>query len=310
MLVYWTLLSGLWGKRMSNRSWFFAAGGQQQGPYPEAQFRDLIGRGSITPQTLVWSEGMAGWQKAGEVPGLMAGGGAPPMVPQGGAMRGAGGGYAGSGALSVDLPLWSFFGYCLLLFIGQLVVIPAPWIAIAYYRWLTPKFNVPGRPNLAFTGQVGEIWYVIIGLALVGYLGLIDNRIQLIGILAQAALSWMLMRWAFSHLSSNGQPLPITFNGSIWPFIGFQFLLFVSIFTIIGWAWVITFWLRWLCRNIAGTRREVVFNGSGLEVLWRTLVFAIACGFIIPIPWVLRWYFKWYASQIALVERGAYADAR
>ena len=59
---------------MQNRSWFYAAQGQQQGPYPEAQLRDLIARGMITPDTLVWSEGMAGWQKAGEIPGLMSGG--------------------------------------------------------------------------------------------------------------------------------------------------------------------------------------------------------------------------------------------
>ena len=295
---------------MSNRSWFFAAGGQQQGPYPEAQFRDLIARGQVSVQTLVWCEGMAGWQKAGEVPGLMAGGGAPPMMPQGGAVMGAGGyggGGYGSGALSIDLPLWSFLGYCILLVIGQIFVIPAPWVVTAYYRWLFPKFNVPGRPNLAFTGQVGDIWYVIVGLALVGYLGVIDNRLQLLGVPAQAALSWMLMRWVVSHLSSNGQPLPITFEGSIWAFIGFQLLMFVSIFTIIGWAWVITFWMRWICRNLAGTRREVVFNGSGLQVLWRTIVMSLLFILIIPIPWILRWYANWYVSQTALVERGAYA---
>ena len=297
---------------MSNRSWFFAAGGQQQGPYPEAQFRDLIARGHVNAQTLVWCEGMAGWQKAGEVPELMAGGGAPPAVPQGGVVMGAGGygggGYAASGgALSVDLPLWSFFGYCVLLAIGQLLVIPAPWTATAYYRWITPRFNVPGRPNLAFTGQVGDIWYVLIGLALLGYVGIVDNRIELIGVVLQAALSWMLMRWAFSHLSSNGQPLPIAFKGSVWGFIGFQVLMVVSFITVIGWAWVISFWLRWICRNIAGTQREVVFNGSGLDVLWRTIVFAIGCGFIIPIPWVIRWYTQWYVSQTALVERGASA---
>src|SRR5581483_7425122 len=99
---------------MSNRSWFFASSGQQQGPYPEAQFRDLIARGTVTPQTLVWCEGMAGWQKAGEVPGLMsAGAGAPPIVPQaGGPMMGAGGygdGYAGgSSALSLEMGIWDF----------------------------------------------------------------------------------------------------------------------------------------------------------------------------------------------------------
>jgi GYF domain 2 len=59
---------------MADRSWFFAANGQQQGPYPDPQFRDLIARGALNAQTLVWSEGMAGWQKAGEVPGLMGGG--------------------------------------------------------------------------------------------------------------------------------------------------------------------------------------------------------------------------------------------
>ena len=66
--------------------------------------------------------------------------------------------------------------------------------------------------------------------------------------------------------------------------------------------------MRWICRNVDGTRREIIFNGSGLEILWRTLVFSIGCAFIIPIPWLLRWYTKWYASQFALVERG-YANA-
>jgi hypothetical protein len=296
---------------MSNRSWFFAAGGQQQGPYPEAQFRDLIARGQVTAQTLVWCEGMAGWQKAGEVPGLVAGGGPPPMMPQGGAVMGAGGygggGYAGGGALSIDLPLWSFFGYCVLLVIGEIVVIPAPWIVTAYYRWITPRLQVPGRPNLAFTGQVGDIWYVIIGLALLGYVGLINNTLQLVAIPAQAALSWMLIRWAVGHLSSNGQPLPISFKGNVWAFIGFQILMFISVFTIIGWAWVITFWMRWICSNIVGTRREVVFNGSGLQVLWRTIVMGLLFVLIIPIPWMIRWYTQWYVSQVALVERGAYA---
>jgi hypothetical protein len=47
-------------------SWFYASEGKQQGPYPEGQFRDLIAQGVVRPDTLVWSEGMAGWQKAAE----------------------------------------------------------------------------------------------------------------------------------------------------------------------------------------------------------------------------------------------------
>jgi hypothetical protein len=40
-----------------------------------------------------------------------------------------------------------------------------------------------------------------------------------------------------------------------------------------------------------------------LQVLWRTLVFAIGCAFLIPIPWVLRWYAQWYVSQFELAPR-------
>ncbi len=40
-------------------------------------------------------------------------------------------------------------------------------------------------------------------------------------------------------------------------------------------------------------------------MLWRTLVFVIACAFIIPIPWMMRWYAQWFVSQFELVERAA-----
>src|SRR4051812_50125001 len=82
---------------MSNRSWFYASGGQQQGPYPEAQLRDLITRGMVNADTLVWTEGMSGWQRAGDIPGLVPGGSAPPSIPHPGGPPGAGGGYTRGG---------------------------------------------------------------------------------------------------------------------------------------------------------------------------------------------------------------------
>ena len=85
---------------MSNRSWFFASQGKQQGPYPEAQLRDFIANGTVTAETLVWTEGMAGWQKAGEIPGLLSGAAGSPVVPGAGAVS-ASGAPAG-GPLSVD----------------------------------------------------------------------------------------------------------------------------------------------------------------------------------------------------------------
>jgi hypothetical protein len=300
---------------MPNRSWFYAASGQQQGPFPEEQLRDLIARGAVRADTLVWSEGMAGWQKAGEIPGLMAMPPGPPSIPQRGGPPVMGGAYGGGqgtghgGALSVDLPLWSFLGRTILYVIGILLVIPAPWTGTGFYRWGVPRLHVPGRPNMAFTGQVGDLWYVFVLIGLLAYAGAYDNYIQLLTIPVQAFLSWMLLRWLAGNLSSNGQQLPIAFNGSALTFIGWQIFLYVSFISIIGWAWVTTAMVRWICRNVSGTRREIVFNASGLSVLWRTLVFALACAFIIPIPWMLRWFANWYVSQFELVERGAYANA-
>ncbi|MDB5637812.1 MAG: hypothetical protein JWP51_2720 [Bradyrhizobium sp.] len=293
---------------MSNRSWFFASQGRQQGPYPEAQLRELIASGAVTAETLVWTEGMAGWQKAGEIPGLLSGASGPPVIPQSGRPIVGTGGH-GAAPLSIELPLWAFLGRILLLMIGYLFVIPAPWTGTGFYRWMASRTEVPGRPNFAFTGQPGDIWYVFVATALMFYVQAYDNRLQLILIPVSAFLSWILVRWLAGNLSSNAQRLPIAFNGSAVTFIGWQLLMYVSFITIIGWAWVTTAWMRWICRNIGGTQREVVFNGTGLEVLWRTIVFAICCAFIVPIPWMLRWYNRWYISQFALVERTAYTNA-
>jgi GYF domain 2 len=287
---------------MSDRSWFFASQGQQQGPYPEAQLRQFIATGTVSAETLVWTEGMANWLKARDVPGLLGGVSGPPAVPQpGGPLVSAG--VHGGGPLSIDLPLWALLGRFLLLTIGYLLVIPAPWTGTSFYRWMASRTEVPERPNFAFTGQPGDIWYVFVATGLMYYVGAYDNTLQLIDIPVSAFLSWILVRWLAGNLSSNGERLPIAFNGSAVTFIGWQLLMYVSFITIIGWAWVMTAWMRWICRNISGTRREVVFNGTGLEVLWRTLLFAICCVFIIPIPWVLRWYNRWYVSQFALVDR-------
>src|SRR5215468_9974586 len=117
---------------MSN--WFYAANGQQQGPFGDAQLRDLIANGTVKADTLVWTEGMAGWQKAVEVPGLMASAGAPPVLPQGGPpMMGAGA--ALGNALSADLPLWGLLGRGIVYIIGMTLVIPAPWVAVWFFRW-------------------------------------------------------------------------------------------------------------------------------------------------------------------------------
>jgi hypothetical protein len=302
---------------MSDRSWFYAAQGQQQGPFPEAQFRNLIARNTVTADTLVWTDGMAGWQRAGDIPGLMSGRSGPPTVspPRGQPAASAAGAYGGAdpyagdrygpggGPLSFEPGLWEFLGQGLLYVIGMALVVPAPWLATGFYRWAASRTRIPDRPNFAFNGQPMDIWYALAGVGLLGYVGLYGGIVHLIAIIAQIYLSWMILRWIVSHFSSNGQPLPVSFNGSVLIYIGWHVLLALSAITIIGWAWVAVAQTRWICRNIGGTHREIVFNATGLEMLWRTLVFVFGCAFIIPIPWMMRWYVRWLVSQFELVDR-------
>jgi hypothetical protein len=313
---------------MSDRSWFYAAQGQQQGPFPEAQFRNLIARHTVTADTLVWSDGMSGWQRCGDIPGLMPGRSGPPAMPQprgqqpsaagqfgaagqygGGGQYGAAEQYSGDryggggGSLSLDVGAFALLGQSLLYAIGVLLVVPAPWLAVGFYRWGATRVRVPDRPNLGFTGQPMDIWWAFMGLGALIYLGTLGSIIHLIAFVGQAYLSWTILRWVASHLSSNGQPLAITFNGSALLYIGWHALLAISFITIVGWAWVAVAQMRWICRNIGGTHREILFNATGLDMLWRTLVLGFACIFIIPIPWMMRWYAQWLASQFELVER-------
>ena len=290
---------------MSNRSWFFASQGKQQGPFPEAQLREFIANGSVTAETLVWSEGMAGWQKAGDIPGLLAGASGSPVVPPSGLSLTTGGATIAQ-QISADFSIWELLGRSLLYLIGFLVVIPAPWVATSFYGWFVERLHVPHRPNLGFTGKPGDIWYVFVMMALCTYAGALpDFFLVYILIPVQAFLSWMTVRWIVANLSSDGRQLPLSFQGNPWAYVGWYLLLYISAITIIGWGRVITAWMRWMCRNIAGIRRNIVFNASGWQVLWRTMVFAFGCILIIPIPWVLGWYTRWYVSQFALVERTA-----
>jgi hypothetical protein len=295
-------------------SWFYASEGKQQGPYPDGQFRDLIAQGVVRADTLVWTEGMAGWQKAAEIAGLMAGGGAPPIVPAGGPpAMGQAGGYSGGGysggvcALSIDFGILEFTWRSIVMLIGVMLVIPAPWVLVWYTRWIVSCVKVPGRPNLSFTGNAMTLvpWYfgfivLVIAIAFIAIQSL-DNLILII----QIVLYWLLIKWMVANLASNGQPLGLSFTGSVWAYIGWNLLLAISFITIVGWAWVMVAQTRWVCRNIAGTRRDIVFKGTGLQFLWRSIVAVMLASLLIPIPWVYRWMMGWMASRTELVPKGS-----
>ena len=250
---------------MPNRSWFYANGGQQQGPLPEAHFRDLIARGIIRADTLIWTDGMSGWQKAGDIPGLLSPAARPPAMP-GRAPSPAG---SDSGSLSIDFEILDFVRQALLFVIGAIFIVPLPWVLVSSLKWIISRTRVPGRPDLTFTGNAMTIvWWFLGAVALIILLNFIGGRIaSIISFLIEVGLGWLAIRWFLANLASDGQPLGLSFAGPYWTYLGWNFLGALSAITIIGWAWVFTAQTRWIYRNIEGTRREIVFKATGLEYL-------------------------------------------
>lgn len=54
--------------------WYYVEDGQQRGPVVDADFEALRREGKITPETLIWREGMANWQPASQVADAPGGG--------------------------------------------------------------------------------------------------------------------------------------------------------------------------------------------------------------------------------------------
>jgi uncharacterized protein (TIGR00266 family) len=76
---------------MAEQQWYMAIGGHQVGPVPMANVVERLGTGEITGETLVFSAGMTGWTKLGEVgafvPYLKGPTGIPLPPPLAGARR-------------------------------------------------------------------------------------------------------------------------------------------------------------------------------------------------------------------------------
>ena len=270
------------------RTWYVLIAGQQSGPYPEEQLRDWVMRGQVAGDALICSEGMTEWVKAGEFFSRTA-------IP---------GGRFSPQPLEFVAGVGALFGRTLLLIFGILLVIPAPWAITYFYQWFIAHLRLPRVTRLEFTGAPGDKWLLCIILALGGYIGALKNPVfQLVPLFLQPYLSLLLIRWVVDKLTADGRPLPLRFTGGYWRFFGWYLLIALSMFTIVGWAWVVAANMRWVCRKVEGTHTQVTFTGTGLEILWRTLVFVFSAIVILPIPWTFHWYTRWFMRQFSLESR-------
>jgi hypothetical protein len=67
-------------------SLFIAVAGQQYGPYNMDMCKQMVQGGQLTPQSMVWMEGMPAWAPASQVPALQTlfAPAMPPLPPTGG----------------------------------------------------------------------------------------------------------------------------------------------------------------------------------------------------------------------------------
>jgi hypothetical protein len=210
-----------------------------------------------------------------------------------------------NGPLRPSFPVWELFGRSLLLLIGQILIVPAPWTTTGFYRFLCRHVALPDGRQLRFAGQPGDIWYIIVGMAVMVWVH--QLRVAWASPLATLA-TWVLtvyvMRWFCANLRTEDDRLRLSFNGEVLAFVGWNILFVVSLITIIGWAWVLKAMMKWLCSNVRGTV-GFTFDATGLAILGHTLLLILMCAFIIPIPWALQWYSNWFASQISVVSPSA-----
>lgn len=94
---------------MSGNGWYYVENETRVGPVERSELERLISQGTIAAQTMIWRDGMAGWEEAAQHFSFPAGGSGPPPIvpahpatpPQGqGATAPAGGLYEGAPARS------------------------------------------------------------------------------------------------------------------------------------------------------------------------------------------------------------------
>lgn len=219
--------------------------------------------------------------------------------------------------LVATLGPFGLLGRGLLFGIGELLVVPMPWTTTGYFGYLCRHLALPDGRRLTFAGKPGDIWYILVAIPLLLYglqaMQFMDMQemmrtrvvptamphwyITLIVELAMYYLGFLVFRWAIARTTSEDSSVKLSFAGNFFVNFGWFVLYILSVLTIIGWAWVVKFYIRWLCRKVDGNVR-FDFVGTGWGILWRTIVVGLTGILIIPLPWMIAWLTNWMFSNV------------
>lgn len=195
-----------------------------------------------------------------------------------------------------------FFGRVLLAILSEVLIIPAPWVKASLYRWIVVHLSLSDGTCMTFSGKGSDIWPVFMLSAFLGWLGLLPIAgMNVMLFLLQLILWLIIVRWIVRHISII-YCTDFSFTGKEGQLLGWSFLFALSLFTIVGWAWVMKGLARWYCKNVAGDGHSVEYVGTGWSILWRTVLTEIGCSLLIPIPWVTHWLFSWHVNNIRITR--------
>lgn len=248
-----------------------------------------------------------------------------PGSPQGQEAVAGGGGYgaatsggAGRGSVAAGAPVHlrftggalPMFGRTLLALICTVLIIPAAWGVVPYIRWFVEQLEWSDGTRARFEGKPSEIWPLLSLAGLIGFLPLgitqafgdvflvtLGGNILMAGISAVIAVPI----WKYYVRKTRIGPVnDLTFDGDAPTYAAFNIGVQLAAYTVVGWAWVAAALQRWLMGHIHSRDVRFEFHGSGLSILWRTIVFALTVIFIIPIPWTARWLVAWFVEQTVM----------
>ncbi|MCE2404069.1 MAG: zinc ribbon domain-containing protein [Dehalococcoidia bacterium] len=186
----------------------------------------------------------------------------------------------------------------------SLVIVPTGWGVASLSRWYVRNVWFSDGTQAWFEGTGGQIWWYFVVQGIVSILGRLYPVLVLVSIFIDPWVNLVVLRWFAQHsrLSSGERT---EFTGTYWPLLGLSVLLVLSIFTIIGWAWVLSRLMGWICQNLNIGPRQGVFVGNGLGFLWRGIAMILASLPIVTIPWAWLWFTKWLTRCVVFQDRSA-----
>ena len=210
------------------------------------------------------------------------------------------------------------FGWSLLFGICLILVVPAPFAFVSFWRWLYGHLVPSDGRFLEFKGQPGDVWVFTTAYGVLlwssGFVeGIWEDNEIIVGIATLIRLigTFVMMWWGLRLTAfwTNRDNRRLGFGGSLLGIVGWNLLTYVGFVTIIGWAWVYEFFSRWIAGYVQGLNGTLNFIGKGHQILWRAFATLLFCIPIVTIPWATLWFYAWYVEQFRIEENSQAVNA-